>query len=144
LPVGALERNTPELVAPSGCCRESGIDSRRSERVGSNEQGCSDHSILIYHITTAGEAQRAVESGEYTAAGFEREGFIHCSYSHQVPAVAGRLFQGQTNLVLLEIDPQLLDCRVVDENLEGGTEVFPHIYGRLKMSAVVQIRLFLQ
>jgi uncharacterized protein (DUF952 family) len=28
---------------------------------------------------------------------------------------------------------------VIDENLEGGTELFPHVYGRLPMSAVVEI-----
>jgi hypothetical protein len=30
-PVGALGRQTQELVAPSGCCLKSGIDARRSE-----------------------------------------------------------------------------------------------------------------
>jgi uncharacterized protein (DUF952 family) len=30
----------------------------------------------------------------------------------------------------------------VDENLEGGTELFPHIYGRLKMSAVKKVHAF--
>jgi uncharacterized protein (DUF952 family) len=30
-----------------------------------------------------------------------------------------------------------LSCEVIDENLEGGAELFPHIYGRLPMSAIV-------
>ena len=47
-PVGALESKTQELVAPSGCCLESGIGSRRSERVGSNEQGYNDQPIFAY------------------------------------------------------------------------------------------------
>jgi uncharacterized protein (DUF952 family) len=42
--------------------------------------------------------------------------------------------------VLLEIDPSRLSCRIVDENLEGGVELFPHVYGRLPMSAVVGIK----
>jgi len=41
--------------------------------------------------------------------------------------------------VVLEIDPAKLDCEIVDENLEGGKELFPHIYGRLEMSAVVRV-----
>jgi len=40
---------------------------------------------------------------------------------------------------VFEIDPARLPCRVVEENLEGGEEIFPHIYGRLPMSAVVRI-----
>src|SRR5437867_849870 len=42
LPAGTLGSKTRGLVAPSGCCLESGIDSRRSERVGSRKQGCND------------------------------------------------------------------------------------------------------
>lgn len=96
----------------------------------------------IYHITSAGEAREAKGKGYYLPAAFDREGFIHCSYAGQVAAVANRIFRGRTGLVLLEIDPTLLDSRVVDENLEGGSELFPHIYGRLPMPAVVQIREF--
>src|SRR5690349_7856296 len=46
LPAGTLGSKTRELVAPSGCCLESGIDSRRSERVGSRKQGCNDQTIF--------------------------------------------------------------------------------------------------
>src|SRR5438477_2369110 len=93
----------------------------------------------IYHITSEHEATAAQVSGEYTPQDFLREGFIHCSYAHQVDGVIKRRFQGRSDLVLLEIDPSQLACKVIDENLEGGTELFPHIYGRLPMS-VVKIR----
>jgi len=78
-------------------------------------------------------------SGEYAPQAFAREGFIHCSYAHQVCAVANRLFKGRTDLVLFEIDPTKLRSAVIDENLEGGNEVFPHIYGKLPMQAVVRV-----
>jgi uncharacterized protein (DUF952 family) len=95
---------------------------------------------LIYHITTAQAVEAAQKSGEYAPEGFALEGFIHCSYAHQIQGVLQRRFQGRTNLVLLEIEPSRLPCPVVDENLEGGTELFPHIYGRLPMSTVVGIK----
>ena len=95
---------------------------------------------MIYHITTAEAAEAAQKSGEYTPEGFALEGFIHCSYAPQIQGVLQRRFQGRTNLVLLEIEPSRLTCPVVDENLEGGTELFPHIYGRLPMSTVVGIK----
>ncbi|HVQ62935.1 MAG TPA: DUF952 domain-containing protein [Terriglobia bacterium] len=93
----------------------------------------------IYHITSRQEADGAGKTGAYEPAAFGREGFIHCSYAHQVIAVANRIFRGRPDLVLLEIDPAELDCLVLDENLEGGSTLFPHIYGRLKMSAVTRI-----
>jgi uncharacterized protein (DUF952 family) len=97
---------------------------------------------VIFHITTSVEAERARAAGEYEPEGFAREGFIHCSYEEQVAAVANRLFRGRTDLVLLEIDPARLSCAIVDENLEGGTVLYPHVYGRLPMSAVLTVRPF--
>jgi len=96
----------------------------------------------LYHITSRREAEDARRGGVYVPAAFDREGFIHCSYAHQVGAVANRIFRGRPDLVLLEIDPARLNCRVVDENLEGGAELFPHIYGQLRMDAVIAIREF--
>jgi uncharacterized protein (DUF952 family) len=98
--------------------------------------------IPIYHITSAVQAAAARESGQYIPEGFAREGFIHCSYRHQISGVVSRLFQGRTGLVLLEIDPSKLDCAVINENLEGGSELFPHIYSHLPMSAVVRVLEF--
>lgn len=95
--------------------------------------------MRLYHITSEREAREAAQAGEYSPAAFEREGFIHCSYAHQVLATLQRIFRGRTDLVLLEIDPELLGCKVVEENLEGGAELFPHIYGQLRMSAVVKV-----
>ncbi len=93
----------------------------------------------IYHITTKTEADAAVSSGEYTPQTFADEGFIHCSYAGQVQGVANRYYRGQDELVLLEIDPAMLTCDVIDENLLGGDELFPHVYGRLPMASVTAI-----
>ncbi len=46
----------------------------------------------IYHITSANEARAAQGSGAYAPRDFQREGFIHCSYAHQVQGVIGRRF----------------------------------------------------
>ena len=93
----------------------------------------------IYHITTAHQAAEAERVGTYLPAEFTREGFIHCSYRHQVLPVANRIFVGKENLVLLKVDPSRLTVRIVDENLEGGTELFPHVYGAIPWSAVVEV-----
>ena len=93
----------------------------------------------IYHITTEAEASAARSTGEYAPRQFDQKGFIHCSYAGQVQGVANRYYVGQDDLVLLEIDPAMLTCDVIDENLLGGDELFPHVYGRLPMAAVTNV-----
>ena len=97
---------------------------------------------MLFHIATQVDAERGKRTGTYIPDAFGREGFIHCSYAEQVIQVANRLFAGRRDLVLLEIDPQKLSCPVVDENLEGGMELFPHIYGHVPMAAVLAIHPF--
>ena len=94
---------------------------------------------FILHITSAAAWDEARMIGLYRAASLDSEGFIHCSYRWQVAATANRIFQGRHDLVVMEIDPQLLTCPLVDENLEGGSERFPHIYGPLPMEAVLAV-----
>ena len=96
----------------------------------------------LYHITTSDETDVALELGHYTPQAFQVEGFIHCSYREQVTSVVDRIFGAPDGLVLLEIDQTRLEMRIVDENLEGGSELFPHLYGRLPMSAVIRIHRF--
>jgi uncharacterized protein (DUF952 family) len=97
---------------------------------------------ILFHITSMQEAEEAARAGEYAPKAFDREGFIHCSYPPQVCAVANRLFAGRGDLVLFEVDRTQVPSPVVDENLEGGLELFPHIYGRLPMRAVVAVHRF--
>ena len=95
---------------------------------------------IIYHITSDQEWNLAQSRGEYEPPQFANEGFIHCSYSHQLKTVINRFFLGQKNLVVLEIDSALLQCAVIEENLEGGAELYPHIYGKLPLNAIVSCR----
>ncbi len=92
--------------------------------------------VRLFHITSKEEWRAAQVSGEYQPRAYSREGFIHCSYAGQVLYTANRIFKGVNDLVLLEIETAHLTCAVVDENLEGGTELFPHVYGPLPVSAV--------
>jgi uncharacterized protein (DUF952 family) len=96
----------------------------------------------LFHITSQTEAKNALAAGSYLPAGFAAERFIHCSYAHQLLKVAELHFPGRDDLVLLEIERAALACPVVDENLEGGAELFPHIYGELPMTAVTRIHPF--
>lgn len=96
----------------------------------------------LFHITSRDEWEAAQAAGEYLPTAFAVEGFIHCSYERQVEATGRRHFAGRTGLVLLEIDRSAVPSRIVDENLSGGADLFPHIYGPLPVAAVVSVREF--
>jgi uncharacterized protein (DUF952 family) len=97
---------------------------------------------IIFHITTREAWERAKPEGSYRPEGFATEGFIHCSAREQVVRVADERFRGQRGLVLLCIDEERVAAEIVYENLEGGRELFPHIYGALNVRAVVDVLEF--
>ena len=90
----------------------------------------------LCHLTSLVEWQDALANGVYQPANFAREGFIHCSYSHQLVTVANRFYRGQDGLVVLLIDPTKIESKLIEENLEGGVELYPHLYGVLLIDAV--------
>lgn len=94
---------------------------------------------IIYHITNVEQWQDALINEVYQPKQFIDGGFIHCSYKHQLIKVANRFFKGQNNLVILAIDSQKIASKIVAENLEGETELFPHIYGKLPLNAVLNV-----
>jgi uncharacterized protein (DUF952 family) len=98
---------------------------------------------LIFHITSEQAWADAKTRGSYTADSLASEGFIHCSGAHQVAWVANQRFRGRSDLVLLHIDPARLEAPVRYENLEGGRELFPHVYGPVPVSAVVDVTALL-
>ena len=93
----------------------------------------------IFHITTRAAWEEAVAAGRYTADSLRTEGFIHCSQAEQVTWVANTRFRGRTDLVLLHVDEAVVGAEVRRENLEGGTTLFPHVYGPLPVHAVMDV-----
>jgi uncharacterized protein (DUF952 family) len=69
---------------------------------------------------------------------FIQNGFVHCCLPEQVRGVWRQWFAGQNDVIAVEIDTNLLASPFVLENLEGGSELFPHIYGLVNKDAVVQ------
>jgi uncharacterized protein (DUF952 family) len=90
----------------------------------------------VYHIAAAADYRGREARGLYTPAAFSEEGFIHCSYREQVLEVANRIFRGRKDLWLLTIERSgpLAEKGWVDENLEGGRTLYPHLYQPLPMS----------
>jgi uncharacterized protein (DUF952 family) len=97
----------------------------------------------IFHIATAADWRRTLDSGTYTTStvgrSLEEEGFIHASRRDQVQGVFDRYYRrlGEP-LVLLTIDPtRLTGAEVVVEPV--GDDTYPHVYGPIDRSAVVDV-----
>lgn len=91
---------------------------------------------VIYHIVEQAVWKEAVVGTHYMPSSLATSGFIHCSTAEQVVRVANNLFRGRNGLLLLHIDVKQLSAPVVYENLDGGPELFPHVYGPIEVSAV--------
>ena len=99
----------------------------------------------IFHIATVDDWRAAERAGDYRVSTLGRsladEGFIHASRSGQVDGVRAAFYSGpDLRLVMLEIDPALLDVELRLEVPPGADEAFPHIYGPLATGAVVGVR----
>ena len=99
----------------------------------------------LFHLALRRDWEEAKEAGEYRVSTRGRtlaeEGFLHASYAHQWQGVRDAYYADVSEpLVLLEVDPALLDVPVVEEVPAGGDEAFPHVYGPLPVAAVVTAR----
>jgi len=95
----------------------------------------------IYKIARVRDWEAAQETGEYRIStlgkSLEDEGFIHTSYAEQVERIGALIYGKVTDeLVVLVVDTAKVTSPIKDE---GKTEKFPHIYGPLPVSAVVDV-----
>ena len=84
----------------------------------------------------------AKAAGIYSPKAFPVDGFIHCSKPEQVIQVANLRFRCQSGLGLVFIETDKVEAEIIYENLEGGEQLFPHIYGQLNVDAVVRVAKF--
>jgi len=92
----------------------------------------------VFHITTPEDWERQRPTGTYRHASLDKEGFIHCSDEGQVEETWQRIFGGQSGLVILEINVDLLTSELRYEEGEPG-EMFPHVYGPVNVDAVTSV-----
>lgn len=100
---------------------------------------------MIYHLALEADwSQAQAGMSGYRISSIGRSlgevGFIHCSFENQLRRVADAYYRGRTDVVLLSIDESKVTSPIREENTEGGTELFPHIYGPLNVDAVVRTR----
>jgi uncharacterized protein (DUF952 family) len=95
---------------------------------------------LIYKICSEALWREAERVGVFAGAAIDLEdGYIHFSTAAQAPETAARHFAGQGDLVLVAIDAGALGDGLRWEPSRGG-DLFPHLYGALRLNAVRWVR----
>jgi uncharacterized protein (DUF952 family) len=100
---------------------------------------------VIFHIALPEDWGAAQAAGFYTVStrgvSLDEEGFIHAGEDlDQVEFVRGLIYSDVPSLLLLTIDESRLDVPVKREAVAEVGRTFPHIYGPLPVSAVVDVR----
>lgn len=90
----------------------------------------------LYHVAQARSFDPNAE--HYAPPRWEGEGFIHCCWVDQLSGVLERCFRGEANLLLLTLDASALVGSLREEDSTGRGEAFPHCYGVIPRSAVLQ------
>jgi uncharacterized protein (DUF952 family) len=95
---------------------------------------------LIYKICSEALWREAERVGVFAGAAIDLEdGYIHFSTAAQAPQTAARHFAGQGELVLVAIAAEALGDSLRWEPSRGG-DLFPHLYGPLRLDAVRWVR----
>ena len=98
------------------------------------------HPRALFHLATPGEWAAAQAVGEIRPASLDTEGFVHCSWGHQVAGTVAKHFDGVTDLLALRLDADRLgDVDLVEEDTHGSGQAFPHVYGAVPVDAVTQV-----
>jgi uncharacterized protein (DUF952 family) len=95
---------------------------------------------LIYKILPASEWRDAKAKGVFEGSAIDlTDGYIHFSTAAQASETARRYFKDRPDLMLLAVRTEGLGEALKWEPSRGG-DLFPHLYGPLPASAVVDAR----
>jgi uncharacterized protein (DUF952 family) len=99
----------------------------------------------LFHLSLVDDWAAAQTAGDITDSTRDLtladEGYIHCSFADQVAATAARFYGDLDTVVLLRIDPALVTSPIVVEDLLGAGAGFPHVYGPIPVTAVVDAQV---
>jgi len=103
---------------------------------------------LFLHLTTKLAWEDALAVGVYSLSTkgktLEEVGFIHGSFADQVEEVAGFVFAGSTEeLVVLHLDTNKLKAAGIEVRVEEASngKKYPHIYGAIPCDLVDQVSI---
>ena len=93
---------------------------------------------MVYKICPRALWEAARSAGSFRGSeDDQRDGFIHFSTAEQLPGTLRKHFEGQQDLVLLELPSVNLGGQLVMEPSSAGVH-FPHFYGCFSIAAVAR------
>jgi uncharacterized protein (DUF952 family) len=94
---------------------------------------------LIYHMLPEDEWLACQGKTSYAPASLRQEEFIHCTgEAEQMHVVANRFYRGERQkMLVLAIEETHVRAVIKWEEADG--HLFPHIYGRLNLDAVMDV-----
>lgn len=96
---------------------------------------------FIFHIACKDDWERQKDQPSYSTETLDSEGFIHCSREEQIPGTIRRCFRKRRDLRILKIDTARLGVPVIYEAAEDGSGFFPHVFGAIIKTAIVEVEL---
>lgn len=95
---------------------------------------------VIYHTVSSGDFEKYNNNGTYVHKTLESEGFIHCCDRTLLDDILNAYYKDLNETLVLIIDPGKVKEILKYEDLTGSGIMFPHLYGPLDMSAVIEKR----
>jgi len=93
---------------------------------------------FIYKIADRMMFERSLAAGRFLGAPIDqKDGYIHFSTAEQLAETLRLHFAGATDLVVFSVSAPALGDALRWEASRGGA-LFPHLYGELPMSAVLE------
>lgn len=94
----------------------------------------------VYKVCSRAAFREAEASGTLEPSRDDaRDGYIHLSTATQLAGTLERHFRGERGLVLLRVATERLQAGALRWEAARDGQLFPHLYGGLPVSAVVQV-----
>lgn len=94
--------------------------------------------MLVYHVVLPEVWENFKGENSYAAESLQTEGFIHCSFAHQLDAVLERYYKNAGKVLILTIDIAELRSKLIEES-STNNEIYPHVYGEINAEAIVDV-----
>jgi uncharacterized protein (DUF952 family) len=95
----------------------------------------------VFKVATQQAWDAACRIGAYAGSSDDaRDGFIHLSAARQLAGTLAKHFMGQSNLVLITLEADVLGDALKWEPSRGG-DLFPHLYTPLPVAAAREVRV---
>lgn len=95
----------------------------------------------IFHMALPDDWRDALDTGVYTMSTrgvtVADEGFMHCSFAHQMRDVAERFYADVDEIVVVHLDRTAIEADLrVEPPADGVDDLFPHVYRTIGVDEV--------